>query len=155
MKIRIKTNLLAGIVTGAFALAMLLVLPGQVRIPAYDSGAPSPRIIPAVALVGIALCAVALIVQSLILKREKIYEFDTKKEIPALVLIALFCLYVFLMQFMGFVLASVLIFSAILFYEGERKPRIYIFTALAAIGIFLLFKYVFNISLPSVFDFRD
>lgn len=155
MKRNIKTNLVSGIVMGVFSLAMLIALPFQVRLPAYDSGAPSPRIIPFVTLLGILICSIALVIQSVVFKKEKVYEFDSKKEIPSLILIALLCLYVFLMQFTGFVIASLVIFSAILFFEGERKPSIYIFTAVAAVGIFLLFKFVFNISLPSIFDLGE
>ena len=53
MKIKIKTNLWSGIVMGLLSIAMLAVLPTQVRVPAFDSGAPSPRIIPANSLLGI------------------------------------------------------------------------------------------------------
>ena len=41
MKFKIKTNLVSGIVMGIFSLILLLTLPSQVRVPAYDSGAPS------------------------------------------------------------------------------------------------------------------
>ena len=72
MKIKIKTNLWSGIVMGLLSIAMLAVLPTQVRVPAYDSGAPSPRIIPAICLVGMLICSIALIVQSLVFKKETI-----------------------------------------------------------------------------------
>ncbi len=124
-------------------------------MPTYDSGAPSPRIIPAIALVGILISSIVLIVQSLVFKKEKIIEFDLKKELPSLIFIALLLLYVVLLIYIGFVAASIIIFSAVLFYEGERKPFIYIFNVLMVIGIYLLFKYVFNISLPSFLGLGD
>ena len=37
-----------------------------------------------------------------------------------------------------------------LWYCGERKPFIYIFTLAMGIGIFYLFKFVFHISLPGI-----
>ena len=52
--------------------------------------------------------------------------------------------------YLGFVIASVVIFPLLLVYCGERKPPIYIFTIAAGIGIFFLFKYVFHVSLPAL-----
>ena len=149
MKFKIKTNLWSGIIMGALSLILLAIMPYQVRVPAYDSGAPSPRIIPGMCLVLMLFFSVVLIIQSLVFKKERIVEFDWKKEKPAILLIALLCLYVALMLLVGFIPASAITFIAILFFCGERKPFIYIFTIAAAVGIFFLFKYVFTVSLPA------
>ena len=82
MKFKIKTNLWSGIIMGLFSIAMLIAMPGQVRLPMFDSGAPSPRIIPGTCLAGTLVCSAALIIQSLVFKKEKIFEFDWKKEKP-------------------------------------------------------------------------
>ncbi|MBE5914564.1 MAG: tripartite tricarboxylate transporter TctB family protein [Pseudobutyrivibrio ruminis] len=149
MKIKIKTNLWSGIIMGALSLILLLIMPYQVRVPAYDSGAPSPRIIPGMCLVLMLFFSVVLIIQSLVFKKERIVEFDWNKEKPAILLIAILCLYVALMLLVGFIPASAITFIVILFYCGERKPFIYIFTIAAAVGIYFLFKYVFTVSLPA------
>ena len=148
MKFKIKTNLVTGIVMGLFSAFMLIVMPQQVRVPAFDSGAPSPRIIPGICLVVTLLCSIILIVQSLVFKKEKIVVFDWEKEKPAIPLIVALCIYVFLIIKIGFILASAIIFSLVLFYCGERKPFIYIFTIVMAVGIFFLFTNVFHVSLP-------
>ena len=148
MKFKIKTNLVSGIVMGLFSAFMLIVMPQQVRVPAFDSGAPSPRIIPGICLVIMLLCSIILIVQSLVFKKEKIVVFDWEKEKPAILLIVALCIYVFLIIKIGFILASAIIFSLILFYCGERKRFIYIFTIAMAVGIFYLFSSVFHVSLP-------
>ena len=149
MKIKIKTNLWSGIVMGLLSIAMLAVLPTQVRVPAFDSGAPSPRIIPAICLVGMLICSIALIVQSLVFKKEKIFEFAWSVEKPAFLMILLLCIYTALIITIGFTFATTIIFPIILFYCCERKPPIYIFTVAAGIGVFFLFKYVFHVSLPT------
>ena len=133
---------------GLFSAFMLIVMPQQVRVPAFDSGAPSPRIIPGICLVVTLLCSIILIVQSLVFKKEKIVVFDWEKEKPAILLIAALCIYVFLIIKIGFILASAIIFSLVLFYCGERKPFIYIFTIVMAVGIYFLFTNVFHVSLP-------
>ena len=134
---------------GALSILLLILMPTQVRIPAYDSGAPSPRIIPGICIVIMLIFSIVLIIQSLVFKQEKIVEFDWNKEKPAILLIALLCVYVALIMLIGFIPASALTFIAVLFYCGERKPFIYIFTIAAATGIYFLFKYVFTVSLPT------
>lgn len=150
MKVKIKTYFWSGLIMGLFSLLMLAVMPSQVRLPMFDSGAPSPRIIPGICLVGMLVCSAILLIQSLVFRKEKIVEFDWKKEKPCIVLILLLCAYVALTIWIGFIPAVVIIFPIILFYCGERKPLIYIFTIAAGIGIFFLFKYVFHISLPGI-----
>ena len=149
-KFKIKTNLVSGIVMGAIALLLLVLMPGQVRVPAFDSGAPSPRIIPGICLGIMLVSSIALLIQSLVLKQEKVVEFDWKKEKPAILLIVGMCVYIGLMLCIGYVLASLIVFPLVLFYVGERKPGPYIVVVVSAFAIFLLFKNVFNISLPAL-----
>ena len=137
-KFKIKTNLVSGVIMGVAALLLIILLPSQVRVPAFDSGAPSPRIIPGICLAIMLVSSIALIIQSLVLKQEKIVEFDWAKEKPAILLI------------LGYVLASLIVFPLALFYVGERKPGPYIVVLVSAFAIFLLFKNVFNISLPAL-----
>ncbi len=149
MKFKIRTNLVSGIVMLLFSAFMLIVMPQQVPVPGYDSGAPSPRIIPGICLVVTLICSVVLIIESLVFKKEKIVEFDWEKEKPAILLIVALCVYVALIIHIGFILASAIIFSLILFYCGERKIFIYLFTIALAVGIYFLFSLVFHISLPA------
>ena len=149
MKIKIKTNLWSGIIMGVLSLVLLILLPYQVRIPAYDSGAPSPRIIPGICIILMLVFSLVLLFQSIVLKKEKIVVFDWEKEKPAVLLILLLCVYVALVILIGFIPASAITFCILLAYCGERKPFIYIFTIAFAVGIYFLFKYVFTVSLPT------
>lgn len=148
MKFKIKTNLVSGIIMALISGIFLYVMPSQIKIPGYDSGAPSPRIIPGACLVVILIFSLVLIIQSLVFKKENIVEFDWEKEKPAILLIALLCAYVAGIIYIGFILASIIVFCIVLFYCGERKPPIYIFTIAAAVGIYYLFTLLFHISLP-------
>ena len=147
-KFKIKTNLVSGVIMGVAALLLIILMPSQVRVPAYDSGAPSPRIIPGICLAIMLVSSIALIIQSLVLKQEKIVEFDWAKEKPAILLILGMCVYIGLMLCIGYVLASLIVFPLV--YVGERKPGPYIVVLVSAFAIFLLFKNVFNISLPAL-----
>ena len=149
MKFKIKTNLVTGIIMGLFSAILLIVMPEQVRVPAFDSGAPSPRIIPGICLVLMLIFSVILVIQSLIFKKEKIVEFDWQKEKPAIILILAMCVYVALIITIGYILASVVVFCFVQFYCGERKPLMYIYVIVASVLIYFLFKTVFYINLPS------
>lgn len=149
MKFKIKTNLVSGIVMGIFSIVMLCLLPTQVRVPAYDSGSPSPRIIPGTCLVLMLIFSIVLIIQSLVFKKEKIVEFDWAKEKPVIVLIIIMCVYVALIIYMGYIFASIVTFIAVLLYCGEKKLPTYVVAVVASVVIFFLFKNVFNIQLPS------
>ena len=63
-KFKIKTNLVSGIIMGVIALILILCIPSQIRVPAYDSGAPSPRIIPGICLAIMLVSSIALLIQS-------------------------------------------------------------------------------------------
>lgn len=149
-KFKIKTNLVSGIIMGAVALLLIILLPSQVRVPAYDSGAPSPRIIPGICLAIMLVSSIVLIIQSLVFKQEKVVEFDWEKEKPAILLILGMCVYVGLMLCIGYVLASLIVFVGVLVYVGERKPGPYIVAIVSAFVIFLMFKNIFKISLPAL-----
>lgn len=150
MKFKIKTNLVTGIVMGLFSLALLLLVPSQIREPAFDSGAPSPRLIPMLCMTVMLISSIALLVQSLVFKKEKIVEFDWEKEKPVILLILAMCIYVVLILCIGYVLASIITFAVVLFYCGERKPGTYIVAVVAAVLICLMFRNIFHISLPSL-----
>ncbi len=149
MNFKIKTHLWSGIIMGALSVWLILSTQSQVRVPAFDSGAPSPRIIPYIVLTLMLVSSVALIVQSLVFKKDKVVEFNWKKEKPIILLIIGLCIYVFLIGLLGFVLSSLIVFPMILFYCGERKPPIYIFTIAMVVGIYVLFQSVFHVSLPA------
>ncbi len=148
-KFRIETILASGIVMAIISIALLISVPYQIRIPGYDSGAPSPRIIPTICLVIMLIFSIVLIIQSLVFKKKSYYEFDWSKEKPALILILILCVYVALIIYLGYILASAITFIIVLFFCGERKIPVYIYTVVAAVLIYFLFKKVFNVSLPS------
>ena len=149
MKFKIKTNLWTGIVFGLFAAFMFFMMETQVRLPGYDSGAPSPRIMPTIFLTIILINSVILIIQSLVFKKEKVVEFDWTEQKPMIVLIVLMCVYTFMITKLGYLVSSLIVFPAALFYVGERKKGPYITAVILAVAIFFMFKFIFNISLPA------
>jgi len=135
---------------GIVSIVLLLLVPSQIRVPAFDTGAPSPRIIPTVVFIGMLICSTVLIIQSLVFKKDDIFFFDIKKELPAIILLAMICGFAFVIVQFGFIPAILIFFPAVLFFMGERKPFIYLFTLAAGFLVFLLFTRVFTVPLPSI-----
>jgi putative tricarboxylic transport membrane protein len=147
---KIRTNLLSGIVFGLFSIIFILLVPSQVPVPAFDNGGPSPRIIPYIILGGILICSITLIIQSLVFKKEHIIVFDFKVEKSALITLGIMLLFGIVMLKFGFIVSVVTVLPIMLYALGERKPFIYGFTVLGGIGVYYLFIEVFNITLPAI-----
>ena len=145
---KIRTNLLSGIIFGILSVTLILLVPSQVAVPAFDTGGPSPRIIPYIVLYGMLICSVALIVQSLVFKKESIIVFDFKIEKASLIILAIMILFGTVMLKFGFIVSVIVVLPIMLFVLRERKPFIYGYTLLGGIGVYFLFTKVFNITLP-------
>lgn len=145
---KIKTNLWSGIIFGIISIVLLIMVPNQVRLPKFDSGAPSPRIIPYIIIVGMLICSIGLLAQSLIFKKEEIFVFDIKKELPAIIIIGILGIFTVLVVYAGYLVAVVVLFIMLLYYLGERKPVVYIVSVIGGVLVYFLFLKVFNISLP-------
>jgi len=145
---KIRTNLVSGILLAILSIIFITLVPSQIAIPAYDNGGPSPRIIPYLVLYGILICSIALIIQSVVFKKEKIVIFDMKIERASLIMLGIMILFGVVMLNFGFIVSVVLVLPLMLFALGERKPFIYLFTIVGGVGVFYLFIEVFNISLP-------
>lgn len=147
---QIKTNLVSGVIFAIISILLILLVPSQVPIPGFDNNSPSPRIIPYMVLYGILICAIALVIQSVVFKKENIVIFDIKLEKASLVIMGLMFLFGSIFILFGFIIAVVVALPLTLYALGERKPFIYIFTIISGIGTYYLFVEVFNIFLPAL-----
>lgn len=147
---QVKSNLVSGIMFAIISIILILLVPSEVPVPAYDNGGPSPRMLPYLVLYGILICSVGLIIQSVFLKKEKIIIFDIKLEKASFVILGLMILFGVLTIQFGFIIGIIIALPLMLFAMGERKPFIYIFTVVSGIGVYYLFVEVFNIFLPVI-----
>lgn len=147
---KIRTNLVCGILFAILSIVFITLVPSQIAVPAYDNGGPSPRIIPYLVLSGILLCSIGLIIQSVVFKKDKVVVYDIKLEKASLIMIGLMILFGVVMLNFGFIIGVIVVLPMMLFALGEKKPFIYIFTVAGGIGVYYLFIEVFNISLPVI-----
>lgn len=145
---KIHTNLLSGIIFGILSLTMILIVPREIQVPTFDNGGPSPRIIPYLVLIGIFLCSLGLIIQSLLLKKEKIVHYNIKLEKASVVSLLVMILFGTVMVKFGFIMSVLVVLPIMVYSLGERKIFVYIVTMAAGVGVYFLFTKIFNISLP-------
>lgn len=145
---KIRTNLLSGIIFSLLSIALILITPKEVPVPAFDNGGPSPRVLPYIVLSGTLICSILLIIKSIFFKKEKIFEFDIDKEKSSFINLAIMIFFGTIMVKFGFIVSVIIGLPIMLYSLGERKPFIYIFTVFLGIGVYYMFIKIFNISLP-------
>ena len=148
--IKIKTNLVTGIMFSVISIILLLLVPSQISVPKFNNGGPSPRAIPYIVLIGILICGILLIIQSLVFKKDDIVTYNFKLEKPALIMIGIMILFCIIMVNLGFILAVLITLPIMLYYYGERKISVYIVTLIGGLAVYFLFVNVFNIFLPKL-----
>lgn len=145
---KIKTNLVTGVVFLLVSAVIFLLIPGQISEPPHLGTGPSPRTIPYIVSGVIFICSIILIIQSLVFKKEKTIEIDLGEEKSIFKIIGCILLFGVLMVTAGYLVAVWVTIPIMLFIMGERKPFIYLFCVLVGTGIYFLFSNIFHITLP-------
>lgn len=147
---RLKTNLLSGIIFVIFGGILLLFIPSQIEVSDSIPFVESARVAPFFAIMVMILGGITLIFQSLVLKRENIIEIHFAQQKNALFIIAVILLYALLIYLIGYIIASV-ITVGILYFFFKLKSWLHLGMTLGiAIGIYFLFSKIFNVSLPGI-----
>lgn len=97
----------------------------------------------------IILCGLGLIYQGV--KREKKEPLPTFKVLDLAKIIVALLVYVYVMEYIGFIISTFLFLMVSMFVYGERRVKIMIpVSIISAIGIYFLFTKAFMISLPNI-----
>ena len=98
MKIRYRSNLVSGIASILFSALLFFLIPSQVGVEQVVSNGINSRTNPyGIALV-LAVCGVALIVQSLVFKKDSYKEIVLREEMPEVLLFASLLVYIFIFE---------------------------------------------------------
>ena len=115
MKLKIPTNLCAGIFSIVLAVAIWLAIPYQIG-SAGNSVATDPRLFPQIFCVLISIVGVVLIVNSTVFHREDYKTVDVKLQGMKLIYYVLLAAYVVCMGKFGFLIPSV-VFAVVTLLE--------------------------------------
>lgn len=148
MVIKYRSNLTCGIVSILAAIVMFVLIPAQVEIEEKISYGISSRTIPYGIATVFAVCGVILILQSLVLKKDKTKELNLKAEIPAGLMFLVLIVYMFLFE-IEWPLSTAAVGCAALWFSKSKKWYDYAITVVLSIAMYLLFVNVLHIRLHS------
>ena len=148
--IKIKTNLIGGLSSILFSIALWIIIPLQIDLTRDNSSRFSinAQFLPKLAAIVICVLGIALILQSLVFKKEKIYLFDTHKELRPLLFCLIIIAYVILIPIIGFLVSSILMSCGGLLFLRTKKILYYIIALVSAAVIYITFSLLLNVSLP-------
>lgn len=147
MKVKYRSNLWAGIVSVILGLICFLLIPGQIGEDYAVTYGITSRTVPyAVAVLWI-ICGIALIVQSLILKKDELKVLKLRQEVKALGYMAVLLLYGFLFK-KSFLVSTMLLGGATLAFTGTRRKSYYGVVLAVVLILYLLFTKVLHVQMP-------
>jgi len=137
MKLKFNVDAYLGI--GLFILSLIMyffILPYQIKILTYGTYGFSPFVFPKIAILGIMFLSVVLVINSVWKLKEKQYS----KMVPRSWIIMLFLIgYLFLIDLIGFLVASSVFLFALMMYLNRKNWLKYILV----IFFFILINYIF------------
>ena len=147
---KIKTNLVSGVLFVTLGILLLLLMPGQIVVSDTTPFLESARVGPTSAVIMMLTGGMMLLFKSIVLKKEHIVTVYFSDQKHALFIIAAIILFAGMIYFTGYIIAAVVLTAALYRFYRIDKP-ILLFIALAtAMLVYLLFTNVFSVSLPGI-----
>ncbi len=149
--IKLKTNLISGVFAICLGTVLLLIVPFQIQEELFlAQGQISADFIPRVISVIMIILGSMLLIQSLVLKQEKIVCIEIGAFKRGLAFLGLLVAYAILFSLIGFVISSVLFVVSLLLFQKCRNRLYWIICVLFPVVIYILFNYVFSVKLPLI-----
>lgn len=147
MKIKYRSNLVAGIVSICLGVICFLIIPMQIGEDYTATYGITSKTVPyAVAALWI-VCGIILIIQSLILKKDEIKILEAGKELKAIGYMLMLLIYGILFK-KSFLISTMFLGCVTLAFTGSRK-KVYYAVVLAVVAVlYFLFSRVLHIQLP-------
>lgn len=147
MKLRYRSNLVAGVVSIVLGIICLILIPQQIGEDyAVTYGITSRTVPQAVAVLWI-VCGVVLMVQSLIFHKDTVKTLEITKELKAVLYMTVLVIYMFTFEY-SFLIATILLGVITLAFTGCKKPLDYIIVVATVVLIYLAFTYALHVKLP-------
>lgn len=149
MVIKYRSNLTCGIAAVLGAVVLCILIPQQVGLETTAKFGITSRTIP-YGIAGVfALCGVGLIIQSLVLKKDKVKELDLKAEVPALLMFVILLAYLLVFE-MEWPLSTAAVGCATLALSKSKKWYYYAIVTVLSIAMYFIFVNILHIRLNSL-----
>lgn len=145
-KIRIRTNLMAGMIFVVIAAVVAVLIPSQIKMTSIVREAVDSRFIPEILCGIMGALGCWLIFKSTVLKKEDYLEISLNQEKKRAFFIIMLIVYVFLISRAGFLISSLLWGMGCLAFTKSKKVKYYIIVAVSTGVIYLIFKYLLDVS---------
>lgn len=147
MKIRYRDNLAAGILSILFGIALLVLIPGQIKAEASSTYGITSRSIPYALAVLVILCGIGLLIQSLVLKKDRVLELELTKEAKGLAYMLVLLLYGICVS-KNFMFSTIALGVLTLVFQKCKKPLYYGVTVVVVLVIYYIFTQLLHVRLP-------
>lgn len=148
MTIKLRTNLISGLLGLIISAAIWFIIPAQIKVMQASTYSVDARFMPRLVSVIIALMSLVLLIQSLVLKKEKIVSIQVKEEMKVGLFYLMLVAYVILIPIIGFLISTLLICGGTLLFLRCKKKRYYLTTGIIVVGVYLAFIFLLNVPLP-------
>ena len=149
-KVKLYKSIIGPILTMAFSIFILLVIPQQINVS--EGSVTNGRTLPTLAALIILVISVILLIKEIIKivvqKKADYIELNLLDEIKTLTVIALLFLYRYAIEWIGFMAASSVFVVLFLGLFKRKKWYYYLIVIGFAIAVPLLFKNALNVRLP-------
>lgn len=147
MKVKYRSNLVAGIVSVILGIICMVIIPRQIGEDYSATYGITSRTVPYAVAVLWMICGVVLMVQSLIFKKDEIKVIDVSKEAKAVGYMLVILIYAVLFK-KSFLVSTIFLGLATLAFTGSRKKSFYLIVLAVVAVLYLLFSKVLHVQLP-------
>jgi uncharacterized membrane protein len=146
---KVRRNFCSGIFAMVFSVALWITIPFQIsgKKLAYTAAVGSDYL-PKIVAVCCFVTGVLMLINSLVLKKEKFIEINFKRELKVLGTVAVMLLFTVLSPLIGFLVSSILAMVLTLLFLKCRIWHYYLIMSLLATFVYFSFKYLLNVRLP-------
>lgn len=147
MKIKYRSNLVAGVASLILGIICYLIIPRQIAEDFAETYGITSRTVPYAVSFLWMICGICLIVQSLLLKKDQIKVLDVKKEIKAVGYMIVLLVYAFLFK-VSFLGSTMCLGIVTLAFTGDRKKIHYVIVVAVVMVLYILFSKILHIQMP-------
>ena len=149
MNIKIRTNLVSGILFLIFSIVLLIIIPKEIQQTYQQNQYISAKAIPQLIGIFMLIVSIYLIVQSIVLKKETIKELELKPELMGLVYILILAIYVALIGVLGFLVSSLLLSVVTMLWQKVRSWKQWAVSIAMAFIVYFAFTEGLGITFPT------
>lgn len=149
MKIKYRINLAAGIFGIVLAAIVFVLIPRQIGVEYVISYGINSRSLPYAIAGCIGICGLVLVIQSLVLKKDKEKVIEIKKEIAPFLIMLGFIVYIFTFE-KDWLICTAALGCLTLAVSKCKKWYYYAIVIALTVALYIIFVNVFHIRLKSL-----